>query len=47
MNDAPFRTERVLMTADAVGGVWTYCLDLAKALGEQGVKVTLAVMGQG
>jgi glycosyltransferase involved in cell wall biosynthesis len=36
---------RVLMTADAVGGVWTYCLELAQALLEHDVEVTLAVMG--
>lgn len=33
------------MTADAVGGVWTYCLELARALAAHGVRVTLAVMG--
>jgi hypothetical protein len=36
---------RVLLTSDAVGGVWTYSLELADALAEQGVEVTLAVMG--
>jgi len=36
---------RVLMTADAVGGVWTYCLHLADALARLGVTVDLAVMG--
>jgi glycogen synthase len=35
----------VLMTADAVGGVWTYALELAKGLGAHGVRTTLAVMG--
>ncbi len=35
------------MTADAVGGVWTYALELADALAESGVAVTLAVMGGG
>jgi glycosyltransferase involved in cell wall biosynthesis len=33
------------MTADAVGGVWRYSLDLARALGARGVHVMLAVMG--
>jgi glycosyltransferase involved in cell wall biosynthesis len=33
------------MTADAVGGVWTYALELAGALRRRGVAVTLAVMG--
>lgn len=36
---------RVLMTADAVSGVWTYSLELARALAEHGVSVLLAVMG--
>jgi glycogen(starch) synthase len=36
---------RILMTTDAVGGVWTYSLDLARALGRHGVTVDLAVMG--
>jgi len=35
----------VLMTADAVGGVWTYAVDLSRTLGERGVRVSLAVMG--
>jgi glycogen synthase len=33
------------MTADAVGGVWQYALDLSSALVSRGVDVTLAVMG--
>ncbi len=33
------------MTADAVGGVWTYALELAGALAELDVTVTLATMG--
>jgi glycogen synthase len=36
---------RILMTADAVGGVWDYALQLAEGLGAQGVEVTLATMG--
>lgn len=35
----------VLMTADAVGGVWTYALELARGLSAHGSRVTLAVMG--
>ena len=38
-------TPHVLMTADAVGGVWTYALDLGRGLAEAGVRVTLAVPG--
>jgi glycosyltransferase involved in cell wall biosynthesis len=33
------------MTADAVGGVWTYALDLAQGLVAHGVETTLALMG--
>jgi glycogen(starch) synthase len=36
---------RVLMTADTVGGVWEYSLDLSRALAAAGVSVTLATMG--
>ena len=38
---------RVLMTADAVGGVWTYALELCRGLTPFGVEVLLAVMGGG
>ena len=33
------------MTADAVGGVWQYAVDLGGALGRRGIRVVLAVMG--
>lgn len=36
---------RVLMTADAVGGVWSYSMDLAEAMAHRGVDITVAVMG--
>ena len=36
---------RVLMTADAAGGVWTYVLELVDALAPHGVEVTLATTG--
>jgi glycogen(starch) synthase len=36
---------RVLMTTDAVGGVWTYAVDLARDLATAGVATTLAVLG--
>jgi glycosyltransferase involved in cell wall biosynthesis len=36
---------RILMTADTVGGVWTYALELARSLGAEGVEVALATMG--
>ena len=35
----------VLMTADAIGGVWSYALDLADALADLDVAVALAVTG--
>ena len=33
------------MTCDAVGGVWQYANDLARALADEGVEVMLAVLG--
>lgn len=36
---------RVLMTTDAVGGVWDYTLELVRALEPEGVEVTLLVIG--
>ena len=36
---------KVLMTADAVGGVWTYALDLARSLEPQDVHFMIATMG--
>lgn len=36
---------RVLITTDAVGGVWTYSVTLAQTLQANGVDVTLAVLG--
>lgn len=41
--DVPVR--RLLMTADTVGGVWTYALELARALQSYHVEVVLATMG--
>ncbi|HEV7266057.1 MAG TPA: glycosyltransferase [Falsiroseomonas sp.] len=37
----------LLMTADAVGGVWTHALELAAGLAPLGVRTTLAVLGPG
>ena len=45
---APLRRDaaaRVLVTTDAVGGVWTYSLDLARGLAAKDVATVLAVMG--
>lgn len=36
---------KVLMTADAVGGVWTYAMQLCGALSQLDVEVVLAVLG--
>jgi glycosyltransferase involved in cell wall biosynthesis len=36
---------RILMTVDAVGGVWSYAMDLARALAPRGIFFTLACMG--
>ena len=36
---------RILMTADAVGGVWTYARELAASLADQDVEILLATMG--
>lgn len=40
------RPLRVLMTADTVGGVWTYALHLAAAFAVRGVEMHLATMGE-
>lgn len=39
------RPRRVLLTTDAVGGVWTHAIDLARGLGALDVETTLAVLG--
>lgn len=39
------RGRHVLMTVDAVGGIWTYALDLGTGLHRLGFSVTLAVLG--
>jgi glycosyltransferase involved in cell wall biosynthesis len=36
---------RVMLTADAVGGVWRQCMELAGGLTARGVRVLLATMG--
>jgi len=42
---SPAPIERILMTADTVGGVWTYALDLCRAYSAGGINVCLATMG--
>lgn len=39
------KPQRVLMTGDTVGGVWTFTLELAEALSAQGIEVVLAALG--
>jgi glycogen synthase len=36
---------KLLMTTDAVGGVWSYSLELARALAPHGIEIVLATMG--
>ena len=38
--------DRILMTVDTVGGVWTYAMELGQALEQHGVEVALATMGE-
>ena len=37
--------QRILLTTDAVGGVWTYTLDIARSFAAKGVNVDVAVLG--
>jgi glycogen(starch) synthase len=43
---APDRVRRVLMTADTMGGVWTYAMDMARGLARYDVEIALATMGR-
>jgi glycogen(starch) synthase len=45
MNVAERNIRKVLMTADTVGGVWSYALDLCEGLAQRGIQVCLATMG--
>ena len=45
MSSESQQPRRILMTADTVGGVWTYALELTRALQPYGIEVLLAVMG--
>ena len=42
---APARPCTILMTADTVGGVWTYAMELCAALAPSNVRIVLATMG--
>lgn len=39
------RLSRVFMTADTVGGVWAYALELAAGLARRGIETDLAILG--
>ena len=39
------RLTRIVMTVDAIGGVWRYAIDLAAGLAARDIAVTLAVIG--
>jgi glycosyltransferase involved in cell wall biosynthesis len=42
---SPPSRRRILMTADAVGGVWTYATSLARELCAQGFEISLVTLG--
>jgi glycogen synthase len=42
----PTIVKKVLMTADTVGGVWTYAVELIRAFQDYGIQVLLATMGR-
>jgi glycogen(starch) synthase len=39
------RSQRVLITADTLGGVWNYAVELASVLDRRGVRLALATLG--
>jgi glycosyltransferase involved in cell wall biosynthesis len=43
---SPPSPHKVLMTTDAVGGVWTFAIELCAGLAKHGVEVTLLSMGR-
>jgi glycogen synthase len=45
MNNHSPSLRRILLTADTVGGVWTYALELARILRQHDIQVVLATMG--
>ncbi len=45
LRSPPGRPAHVVMTGDAVGGVWTYALDLTEGLGRAGLTTTLILAG--
>lgn len=45
LQDCLKKPRRVLLTTDAVGGVWRYALDLAQGLNRHGIEVVLTGLG--
>jgi glycogen(starch) synthase len=45
MNVGARSIKKILMTADTLGGVWSYALDLCEGLNRRGIQVCLATMG--
>jgi glycogen synthase len=45
-NDRLLKPKCVLMTADTIGGVWTYALELSRGLAQHSVEVVLGAMGR-
>ena len=43
---SPSAPRKVLMTADTVGGVWTFAIELCAGLAKHGIEVTLLSMGR-
>lgn len=41
----PSLPHRILMTVDAVGGVWRYGVDLCRSLNAAGIEVVMACLG--
>jgi glycosyltransferase involved in cell wall biosynthesis len=46
MNDLPRRNLQVLMSADTLGGIWDYALELSTQLSRFGIRTALATMGR-
>src|SRR4051794_13743735 len=41
----PLKPSRILMTADTIGGVWTYSIELIRGLLAADIQVSLATLG--
>lgn len=46
MEDVSLNKLKILMTADTLGGVWTYTMELCKALQEEDVEIHLLTLGK-